>query len=262
MILNLGVVPNSTEILLNEIPMSQTVTPYNTAEGKKKQVADMFDNIAGKYDFLNHFLSLNIDKIWRKKGIKILQKEQPKRILDIATGTGDLAIATAKRIHPEQIIGIDISVGMITEGQKKIQKLGLQDIITLQEGDSEDIQFDTDSFDAVTVAFGVRNFEHLEKGLSEIKRVLKPGGKFMILEFSQPENWFMKTMYNFYFTKILPLIGRMVSKDTNAYTYLPESVKHFPYGDTMDDILQNTGFKNTAYKTLFGGIATIYHGEA
>lgn len=238
-----------------------TVLPYkDKSETKKKQVADMFDSISGKYDFLNHFLSLGIDIRWRKKAIKYLQKDQPKHILDIATGTGDFAIESLK-LNPEKVTGIDISEGMLNVGREKMIKKGLSEIIDLQSGDSENLQFDDNNFDAVIVAFGVRNFENLEKGLSEMNRVLKPGGKAVILEFSKPTIFPFKQLYSFYFRWVLPKIGKLVSKDNVAYTYLPESVNEFPFGDQFLEILEKTGFKNTLCKPLTLGISSIYIGE-
>lgn len=238
-----------------------TVLPYkDKSEAKKKQVADMFDSISGKYDFLNHFLSLGIDIRWRKKAIKYLQKDQPKQILDIATGTGDFAIESLK-LNPEKVIGVDISEGMLNVGREKMIKKGLSEIIDLQSGDSENLQFEDNNFDAVIVAFGVRNFENLEKGLSEMNRVLKPGGKAVILEFSKPTVFPFKQLYSFYFRWVLPKIGKIVSKDNAAYTYLPESVNEFPFGNQFLEILNKTGFKNTTCKPLTLGISSIYIGE-
>lgn len=233
------------------------IKPYNQNEGKKKQVAGMFNNIAHRYDFLNHFLSLNIDKIWRRKAISLLRQQKPKRILDIASGTGDLAIEACK-LHPEKVIGIDISTGMLDIGREKIQNLGLNHIIELEEGDSENLRFDDESFDAITVAFGVRNFENLEKGLREMNRVLKTGGKCIVLEFSKPEKFPIKQLYNFYFRFILPGIGRLFSKDKRAYTYLPESVAEFPDGKTFTALLLQCGFKTARQMKQTFGIASIY----
>lgn len=238
-----------------------TVLPYkDKSEAKKKQVADMFDSISGKYDFLNHFLSLGIDIRWRKKAIKYLQKDQPKQILDIATGTGDFAIESLK-LNPEKVIGIDISEGMLGVGRQKMIKKGFSEIIDMQSGDSENLHFKDNNFDAVIVAFGVRNFENLEKGLSEMNRVLKPGGKAVILEFSKPTVFPFKQLYHFYFRWVLPKIGKIVSKDNAAYTYLPESVNEFPFGNQFLEILKKTGFKNTTCKPLTLGISSIYIGE-
>jgi demethylmenaquinone methyltransferase/2-methoxy-6-polyprenyl-1,4-benzoquinol methylase len=219
----------------------------------------MFNSIAKRYDFLNHFLSAGIDIIWRKKAVKLLEKAQPKTILDIATGTGDFALE-AVRLKPQQITGIDISEGMLAVGREKIQKRGLSHLIQLHVGDSENIQFPDNHFDAITVAFGVRNFENLEKGLSEMWRVLKPGGMVVILEFSKPQSFPMKQGYNFYFKNILPLFGKLISKDNAAYTYLPESVQAFPDGNDFLSIFQRIGFKDTKWHSLTFGISSIYTG--
>lgn len=229
----------------------------NSAQSKKDQVEEMFDNISSKYDFLNHLLSVNIDKIWRNNAVKKLKEFQPKKILDVATGTGDFAVAITK-LGDVKITGIDISEGMLNVGRKKVERKGLNHLIDLKKADSENLPFENNEYDAVTVGFGVRNFENLEKGLSEILRVLKPGGKFLVLEFSKPTRTPFKQFYSFYFTKILPLVGRLVSKNSNAYTYLPESVNEFPDGDRFLTILANVGFvKNRCYPQTFG-IAAIY----
>lgn len=236
------------------------VTPYNKTDvGKKEQVAEMFDNIAYRYDFLNRFLSLGIDTIWRKKTINELKEIQPKKILDVATGTADLAIE-ALRLKPTQVVGVDISKEMLEFGRKKLKQKKYDDIIELHLGDSENLQFEDNTFDAVTVAYGVRNFENLEKGISEIYRVLKPNGKFVVLEFSNPTKFPIKQLFSFYFSYILPTLGRLVSKDTRAYTYLPESVKTFPEGKRFTNILNKTGFKQTECKELTFGISSIYTG--
>lgn len=237
-----------------------TVVPYkDDKSGKKEQVAKMFDNISHKYDFLNHFLSLGIDKLWRKKAIGMLEKASSQVILDVATGTGDFALQ-AMSLKPAKITGIDISEGMLEVGRKKIAARNLQHIIDLKAGDSENIPFPENNFDAVTVAFGVRNFENLEKGLSEIFRVLKPGGKLIVLEFSRPRKFPMKQLYNFYFKHILPRVGRAVSNDEAAYTYLPESVQAFPDGGDFLRVLDKVGFNNTQCKALTFGISSIYSG--
>lgn len=219
----------------------------------------MFDNISANYDFLNHFLSLNIDKGWRKKVVKMAAAGKPKQILDVATGTADLAIALTKA-HPEKITGIDISRGMLDVGQKKIDAKGLSQIITLEQADSEALPFEDNTFDIVTVAFGVRNFENLEKGISEIYRVLKPNGKILVLEFSQPTGFPFKQVYQFYFKNILPTLGKLVSKDSSAYTYLPESVNAFPSGKAFTSVLEKTGFTQTSFRPVTFGVATIYQG--
>jgi len=227
---------------------------------KREKVENMFDGIAPKYDFLNHFLSFGVDYYWRNKVLKIIKKINPKSILDIATGTGDLAILASKS-KPEKIIGIDISQNMLNVGIDKVKAKGLDKLITLQQEDSEDLSFDDNVFDLAMVAFGVRNFQDLEKGLGEIKRVLKPGGTFIVLEFSQPRSFPMKQLYGFYSKNILPTFGRIISNDASAYTYLPESVKRFPAFEEFTKIMDNVGFKNTRYESLTSGISSIYIGE-
>lgn len=237
-----------------------TVLPYKDKQDpKKKQVAAMFDNISGRYDFLNHFLSLGIDILWRKKAIKLLKPDQPKLILDIATGTADFAIE-ALALNPDKVIGVDISEGMLDMGRKKLVKRGLDDRIELQTGDSEGLFFDDNKFDAIIVAFGVRNFENLGKGLKDMCRVLKEGGKVVILEFSKPKSFPFKQVYQFYFKWILPKIGRFISSDSSAYTYLPESVDEFPDGKDFLMHLEKAGFKQTECKPLTLGISSIYVG--
>jgi demethylmenaquinone methyltransferase/2-methoxy-6-polyprenyl-1,4-benzoquinol methylase len=235
------------------------LTPYkNNESGKKEQVASMFNNIARRYDFLNHFLSLGIDKIWRRKTIKSLNGIPKNSILlDVASGTGDLTIAALKQ-KPKQIIGIDISQEMLNVGIDKIKKKKLDHIISLQKGDSENIKFEDNHFDAITVAFGVRNFEDLKKGLSEMNRVLKPQGKVAILEFSKPKQFPVKQIYNFYFKRMLPFIGRVISKDYAAYTYLYDSVNQFPEGSQFIAELEKVGFKDCKSRKLSFGIASIY----
>ncbi len=236
----------------------KTVIPYSELEiNKKKQVALMFNKIAKKYDFLNHFLSMGIDILWRRKAIKILKKETPETILDIATGTGDFAIEAVK-LNPSKIIGVDISDGMLKVGKQKIINKKLNNIIELQKGDSENLQFDNESFDAITAAFGVRNFENLHKGLKEMYRVLNQNGTAVILEFSKPSKFPIKQLYNFYFSYILPFFGKFFSKDNSAYTYLPESVKAFPDGALFINELEKAGFTKNYFKILSFGIATIY----
>jgi demethylmenaquinone methyltransferase / 2-methoxy-6-polyprenyl-1,4-benzoquinol methylase len=235
--------------------------PYKNEQGsKKEQVGKMFDSIAHRYDFLNHFLSFGIDKSWRKKAIKKLKDRKIVNLFDIATGTGDLAIAALKVIDCN-IVGIDLSNQMISIGQQKLEKFHLDQKIKLVQGDSENLTFASDSFDAVTVAFGVRNFENLDSGLHEMFRVLKPGGIAVILEFSKPQRFPIKNIYNLYFKYILPIIGRLVSKDISAYSYLPDSVQQFPYGDLFIQHLNMAGFKKCSLTSLTFGIATIYTGE-
>jgi demethylmenaquinone methyltransferase/2-methoxy-6-polyprenyl-1,4-benzoquinol methylase len=225
---------------------------------KKGQVAQMFDGIAGRYDFLNHFLSMGIDRSWRKKAIREVMAIQPKAILDIATGTGDMAIAAVKAIPAAQVKGVDISTGMLEVGRKKITALKLADRIQLAEGDSEALPFTDGGFDAVMCAYGVRNFEHLEAGLREMLRVLRPGGKVAILEFSQPKTFPVAQLYRVYFRYILPAIGKMVSKHSRAYTYLPESVAAFPEGKAFCEMLRRCGFSAAKARPLTFGITTLY----
>lgn len=239
--------------------MSQ-VTPYNTNESKKEQVAQMFDNIAFRYDFLNSLLSLGIHKGWRKKCIKLIAGKNPKHILDVATGTGDFAIA-AMKLNPEKVIGIDISEGMMKFGREKLQKLQLNHKITLQYGDAETCDLPTESIDAIVVGFGVRNFENLEKGLENMLRILKPGGQLCVLEFSYPRKFPIKQLYHFYFKYITPAIGKLFSKDSRAYSYLPESVKAFPDNERFTEILNKVGYKKAEFKSLSFGIAAIYLAE-
>lgn len=239
-----------------------TVVPFkNSTESKTKQVENMFDKIAFRYDFLNRFLSAGIDVGWRKKAIKQLLSLQPQKILDVATGTGDFAITGYKILKPEKIIGIDISDGMLDIGRKKILKAGLQNHIELLNGDSEAILFDDNSFDAVTVAFGVRNFEHLENGLSEIKRVLRPGGKLIVLECTKPSMPVIKQLYHFYMKFVTPKIGKFIAKNNDAYQYLNDSVLQFPEKENFIHILNQSNYRNAFYKTLTLGICTIYCAE-
>lgn len=217
----------------------------------------MFNNIAGRYDFLNHFLSLGIDKIWRKKAIAEVAAMKPTNILDVATGTGDMAIAAAS-LNPKKIAGIDIADQMLEVGRKKIKAAGLEGMITFQTGDSEHLPFQSGTFDAVMCAYGVRNFEHLEAGLQEMGRVLRPGGKVVILEFSNPTKFPVKQGFAFYFKYILPLLGKLVSKHSRAYTYLPESVIAFPEGARFCQILQQCGFTTPIARPLTFGITTLY----
>jgi demethylmenaquinone methyltransferase/2-methoxy-6-polyprenyl-1,4-benzoquinol methylase len=234
------------------------VTPYkNSDKQKKQQVEQMFDNIAPRYDFLNHFLSLGIDKLWRKKAIKILSAYKTKTLLDVATGTGDFAIAALK-LKPTRLVAFDLSEQMLNVGRAKAEKLGVANVIQFVKGDSEAMPFSDNQFDAITVAFGVRNFENLEKGLREFHRVLKPNGVAVILEFSKPKYFPFKQLYLFYFFTILPLVGRMVSKDRSAYSYLPESVMAFPDDQKFLSVLKTCGFSKPTQKRLTFGIATIY----
>ena len=238
--------------------MSQQVTPYkDSGLGKKEQVAQMFDTISGNYDGLNRVISLGIDVKWRKKVLKLVASKNPERILDIATGTGDLAILMAQTGATE-IIGADISEGMMEVGRKKLKEKKLDDRIQLVYGDSESLPFEDNHFDAITVAFGIRNFETLEKGLAEILRVLKPGGIFVILETSVPTKFPYKQGYRFYTKYMLPLVGKLFSKDRSAYTYLCESASVFPHGEALNNILRKIGFIEVKNMPQTFGVATIY----
>ena len=238
--------------------MSKTITPYkNSTLSKKEQIAQMFDTISGNYDHLNRVISFGIDIKWRKKVLQIVTQSNPKTILDIATGTGDLAILMAQTNAPK-IIGLDISAGMLEVGKKKIQDKNLSNTIEMVLADSEEMPFEDSFFDAITVAFGVRNFENLEKGLAEILRVLKPNGVFVILETSVPDKTPYKQGYTFYSKKILPIIGKLFSKDDVAYGYLSESAAAFPYGEALNNILRKIGFIEVKAMPQTFGVATIY----
>ena len=238
--------------------MSKIIKPYkDSALGKKDQVATMFNNISKNYDDLNRVISFGIDISWRKKVVQIVSKNNPQQILDIATGTGDLALMMST-LAPEKIIGLDISEGMLSVGKEKISKAQLNDKIEMVVGDSEDIRYADNTFDAITVSFGVRNFANLDKGLGEIRRVLKPGGILVILETSNPTKFPFKQGYKFYTSFILPVIGKLFSKDKIAYSYLSESANFFPFGEAFNNILKNNGFINTEYTPVTFGVATIY----
>lgn len=240
--------------------MSNTIVkPYNSDKSKKEEVAEMFNNISTNYDFLNHFLSLGIDHLWRKKAIKQLKNLKVKKVIDIATGTGDFAIASLK-LNPDEVIGVDISSGMVEVGAKKMKNKGHDKTIKMILGDSENLAFEDNYFDALTVGFGVRNFENLEKGLSEMLRVIRPGGKIVILEFSKPKKFPVKQVFSFYSKYFIPFFGKRISKDTKAYAYLPESVAAFPESKEFEDILKKMNYRNVDSIILSGGIATIYTG--
>ncbi len=238
--------------------MSKNITPYKDSElGKKKQVEQMFDTISDGYDNLNRVISLGSDMKWKKKIVSFIKKKKPSNILDVATGTGDLAIMLSE-IKTTQIIGVDISEGMLKVGRKKVESKNLSDRITLIQADSENLPFEDNHFDVITVAYGIRNFENLEKGLSEMFRVLKPGGTFVILETSVPTKFPFKQGYKFYCSFVLPLIGRMFSKDKKAYGYLSESASNFPFGEMLNNILRKIGFIEVEDKPQMFGAATIY----
>lgn len=238
--------------------MAKKITPYKDSSlNKKEQVEQMFDKISGNYDGLNRVISFGIDVKWRKKVIELVEATKPQAVLDIATGTGDLAISLAETTAT-RIVGLDISEGMLAVGRKKIAAKDLSEKIEMVQADSEALPFEENSFDAITVAFGVRNFEHLEKGLAEIYRVLKPGGIFVILETSVPTKFPYKQGYNFHSKVILPVIGKLFSQDKVAYSYLSESAASFPYGEEFNNILRKTGFNNVEDKPQTFGVATIY----
>jgi demethylmenaquinone methyltransferase/2-methoxy-6-polyprenyl-1,4-benzoquinol methylase len=233
--------------------------PYNDQQTKKAQVEEMFDNIAPSYDKLNHIISFNLDRIWRRRVMRIVRRAKAVKIMDIATGTGDLAIAMAKRVDRTQILGIDLSEEMLAVARRKVQKQGLEERIMLEKGDAENLTMvETGSIDAATVAFGVRNFENLERGLSEIHRTLREGGKLVVLEFSMPKNRLIRWVYSQYAHRLLPRIGGMISKDKQAYTYLPDSVEEFPTPERFSDMLRAVGFSRVKARSQSFGIAYIY----
>jgi len=233
--------------------------PYNEEQSKKEQVEEMFDNIAPTYDRLNHIMSFNIDRVWRRRVMRIVRRSKARRIMDLATGTGDLAIAMAKRVDRTQILGIDLSEEMLSVARAKVQKQGLEERIMLEKGDAENLMMVADgSIDAVTVAFGVRNFENMERGLSEIYRTLRAEGKLVVLEFSMPKNRFVRWVYSYYAHRLLPRIRAMISKDRRAYTYLPESVEEFPAPERFAEILKSVGFSSVKLRSQSCGIAYIY----
>ena len=233
--------------------------PYNEEQSKKEQVEQMFDNIAPTYDKLNHIMSLNIDRVWRRRVMRIVRRAKAHKIMDVATGTGDLAIAMAERVDRTQILGVDLSEEMLAVARRKVEKLGLQERIMLEKGDAENLDMvASESIDAATVAFGVRNFENIERGLSEIYRTLKPGGKLVVLEFSMPKNRLVRWVYSQYAHRLLPRIGGMISKGKQAYTYLPDSVEEFPAPERFAEMLRGVGFVRVKTRSQSFGIAYIY----
>ncbi|WP_099463304.1 MULTISPECIES: bifunctional demethylmenaquinone methyltransferase/2-methoxy-6-polyprenyl-1,4-benzoquinol methylase UbiE [Parabacteroides] len=239
---------------------SEQILPYNNEENKGAQVKRMFDNIAGKYDLLNHTLSLGIDKGWRRKGIAFLRPFSPQTILDIATGTGDLAISMYQTLKAQHITGADISEGMMEVGRQKVAKAGYSEYISFEQQDCTKLTYPDNSFDAVTAAFGVRNFENIEQGIAEMYRVLKPGGHLMILELSTPEHFPMKQLYCLYSKVVIPNVGRFFSKEKSAYSYLPESIKVVPQGKVMTGLLSRQGFTDAHVQTFTFGICSLYTG--
>jgi demethylmenaquinone methyltransferase/2-methoxy-6-polyprenyl-1,4-benzoquinol methylase len=239
----------------------KVVMPYGKGDKtKKEEVAEMFNNISHRYDFLNHFLSMGIDKLWRKKAVKEFRDIHPKKLLDIATGTGDFALELLS-LKPDEIIGLDISEGMLNVGREKMKKKKVDHIISMVIGDSEKLPFEDNYFDGITVGFGVRNFENLEKGLSEMLRVTSENGKIVILEFSKPKKFPVKQAFGFYSKFLIPFLGRTISRDRKAYAYLPESVAAFPEGEEFLSILKKLGYRNVHSQIVSGGIATIYTGQ-
>lgn len=236
----------------------EAIKPYNERAKKGQQVEQMFDNIAPTYDKLNHRLSWDIDKGWRKKAIKYLEPFRPQTILDIATGTGDFAILSAEILHPQKLIGADISEGMMDIGRKKVHDKGLQEIISFEKEDCLALSYPDSSFDAVTAAFGIRNFANLDKGLQEMCRVLKPGGHLSIVELTTPVSFPMRQLFHIYSHSVLPVYGRLISKDTNAYSYLTKTIEAFPQGERMTEILHDAGFSKATFKRLTFGICTMY----
>lgn len=236
----------------------ENIKPYNDNEKKGAQVEKMFDNIAHAYDQLNHTLSLGIDKSWRRKAIAWLKPFKPQRVMDVATGTGDFALQAYRDLLPEQLIGTDISEGMMNVGREKVKKAGLEGKISFAKEDCTRLSYQESSFDAITVAFGIRNFEDLDEGLAEMHRVLQSGGHLVILELTTPDRFPMKQLYHIYSKIVIPTLGKLFSKDNSAYTYLPQSIKAFPQGEIMKDIIQKAGFKEVAFKRLTLGICTLY----
>lgn len=236
----------------------EEINPYHDGE-KAEQVEQMFDNIAPSYDKLNHRLSWNIDRGWRKKAIGLLAPHRPQTMLDIATGTGDFAILSAQMLKPKSLIGADISEGMMEIGRQKVKQLRLQDIISFAKEDCLHLSYADDTFDAVTAAFGIRNFADLDKGLQEMCRVLKPGGHLSIVELTTPVSFPMKQLFHIYSHTVLPTYGRLISKDTDAYSYLTKTIEAFPQGERMKDILKQAGFKDTGFRRLTFGICTMYY---
>lgn len=234
------------------------IKPYDGDEKKVEQVEQMFNHIAPAYDRLNHTLSLGIDKMWRRKAINWLKPFQPKRMMDIATGTGDFAILACKRLQPDSLIATDISEGMMNVGRQKVEKEGLADRISFAREDSASFTFDDEQFDAITIAFGIRNFENLDRCLGEIYRVMQQGGHLVILELTTPDKFPMKQLFGVYAKLVIPLLGRLLSKDKSAYTYLPNTIKAFPQGEVMKGVIGKAGFKTVNFKRLTFGICTLY----
>ena len=237
---------------------AEKINPYDNNRSKTEQVQEMFDSIAPAYDFMNRAMTFGIDHLWRAKAVKMMGRNKPANILDVATGTGDLAIRIAHTLHPDHITGIDLSDGMLEIGRKKAKDAGLDNIIEFVQGDCLDLPFDDNTFDCVTVAYGVRNFEHLDQGYRQMQRVLRPGGMLCVIELSTPTSPVVKPLYKFYTRCIIPFIGRMVSKDTRAYSYLPESIAAVPQGNTMLQLMSEAGLTQCSFRPLTFGTCTIY----
>lgn len=239
---------------------AEKINPYNNQESKTGQVRQMFDSIAPAYDFMNRCMTMGIDKLWRRKAVRLVAKTHPQQLLDVATGTGDLAIQLCRGIGAKKIVGIDLSNGMLEIGRRKVAEKGLDGVIELQQGDCLDLQFADGSFDAVTVAYGVRNFEHLEQGYAEMYRVLAPGGMLCVVELSTPTNPLIKFFYDIYTRRVIPFIGRSKSKDARAYSYLPESIAAVPQGESMLQIMRRVGFTDCRAIAMTFGTCSIYIG--
>lgn len=236
----------------------ETITPYGEGEAKGKQVERMFDSIAHSYDLLNHALSLGIDRRWRRAAIDSLRPYAPKRMLDVATGTGDFALLAARRLSPDSLLGIDLSEGMLAVGRDKVEKAGMSGIIRFRKEDCMSLSLEDDSFDALTVAYGIRNFEDLDRGLREMRRVLRPGGRLVIIELTAPRRFPMRQLFRFYSHVMMPALGRLVSRDRNAYTYLPATMEVFPQGEQMTEILSRAGFRDVHFRRFTFGLSTLY----
>lgn len=239
----------------------ESIKPYSNEGAKGEQVERMFDQIAHSYDFLNHTLSLGIDRSWRKAAIDSLKPYAPQRILDVATGTGDFALMAVDRLHPQSLIGADLSEGMLSVGREKVERAGKSDIITLQKEDCMALSFEDNTFDAVTVAYGVRNFEDLDRGLREMLRVLKPGGRLVIIELTSPVRFPMKQLFWLYAHVWMPMVGKLVSRDSRAYSYLPATMEAFPQGEVMQGIIEKAGFQSVKFRRFTFGLSTLYTAE-
>lgn len=237
---------------------AEKINPYDDKRPKTEQVREMFDTIAPAYDFMNRAMTLGIDKLWRRRAVRMIRERNPRRILDVATGTGDVAIKLARELNPESVTGIDLSEGMIAIGNRKVAEAGLGERVRLMKGDCLALPFDDNTFDCVTVAYGVRNFEHLQDGYMEMARVLRPGGLLCVIELSTPRSPIVKPLYRLYTRHVIPTVGRLVSKDVRAYSYLPESIAAVAQGDDMLQLMRNAGLEETAFRSLTFGTCTIY----